>query len=121
MRADADDLPVVGPTADTLGVRSPGDPYEDIPVREGKVRPGTGGMSVAVHHPKNLHPARRPVPLGGRSLLPVFEIDSEDLPEGLVARQTSSTHAQIEPTWEMELDTYESLLEATRPRWRRIL
>src|SRR4051794_34156891 len=39
--------PQVGPRATTLGVRTVPDETPDLPVDDGAVRPGTGGMSVA--------------------------------------------------------------------------
>jgi hypothetical protein len=93
MRADAAGGPSLGPTARTLGVR----PGVDIPVVGGRVRPNTGGMSVAPDDPGNLHRLRRPLAYGGTGKDPALCLCLDDLGPDLVFRQDSPTHVLIEP------------------------
>lgn len=87
MRADADGFPMVGESGRYLGAR-PDLPDQhrdgDIPVdTDGMVEPETGGMSVSPPPPTNLALHRRPREYGGRGKDPVFELETDDLPEDL--------------------------------------
>jgi hypothetical protein len=116
MREDPAGGPVVGPTARTLGVR----PGVDIPVVAGQVQPNTGGMSVAVDRPENLHPLRRPPAYGGSGKDPVWGLLIDQLGGDLQFRQDTPTHGLVEPERVMSLDEYQQALEATQPLWKRL-
>ena len=124
MKAAADGLPEVGPTARTLGVRA-GDkaPHNDVTATAptDSVVPNTGGMSVAPDDPTNLPKNRRPAALGGTGNDPVWEIDDSDLGEELKFRQDKKTHGFVEVAQEMTLYEYEQVLTATRTKWRRVV
>lgn len=118
MRADSTDgLPLVGTTARYLAVR----PNVDIPVdRDGFVGPGTGGMSVSPPPITNLHPLRLPRAAGGFGRDPVFEVETDDLPEALAYRpdpDDPERHGFIEPISRMPFEGYESAVRATRELW----
>jgi hypothetical protein len=116
MREDQAGGPLIGPTARTLGVR----PGVDIPVVSGRVRPNTGGMSVAPDRPENLHPLRRPAAYGGSGKDPLWALCLDDLGLNLVFRQDSAKHGLIEPARDMpELD-YQQWLADTKPFWTRL-
>jgi hypothetical protein len=124
MRIGEDGLPMAGPTARTLGAR-PGSPPEwDIPVVDGIVRPGTGGMSVSPPPPGNLPHFRRPPEHGGTAKkIGLYEMDTDDLPDRLAARpdpDDPARHVFIEPSREMSFEEYESALEETRSLWRLV-
>ena len=100
-----------------LGVRL----FGDIEVSAvGIVSPGTGGMSVAPDHPKNLPRHRRPPEYGGIGADPVWRMNSADLPQLLRYTQDSadaSRHGFVEPTEVMSLDDYQEALAASRTSW----
>ncbi|MDQ4071014.1 MAG: sugar-binding protein [Actinomycetota bacterium] len=110
--------PEVGPTARTLGAR----PGVDIPVdAAGRVKPGTGGMSVSPGSPHNLPSHRRPAELGGTGKDPVWCTGTCTLPEGLTYRpdpKNPSGHGFVEPSRPMTFNEYQQLLESTRKLWR---
>jgi hypothetical protein len=116
MREDVSGGPMVGPTARTLGVR----PNVDIPVTAGTVQPNTGGMSVAVDRPENLHPLRRPPQYGGSGKDPVWCLDIGQLVGALQFRQDSPTHGLIEPAQMMRLDELQRNLANTKPLWKKL-
>jgi len=71
MRKETDGLPALGESSSTLGARA----QVDIPVEaSGRVRPETGGMSVAPDDPRRLPKPRRPFSLGGTGRHPVFAL-----------------------------------------------
>ena len=117
MIEDADGLPLVGDGPNMLGVR-PADPaypkkIKDVDAVHGTdtVKPGKG-MS-AFGDPKEI-----PSPVRGV----MWEIETDDLPEGLVHVQRGKrlAHYHIEPSREMTLDDLRALLAATRDLWRRV-
>ncbi len=118
MQSDPHGQPVLGPTARSLGVR----PGIDIPVTEGKVRPGVGGPSVSLDDALNLPKHRRPEEYGGTGRDPVFELDLDDLIGGLRLRvdPDEPTHGFLEPASEMQLADYRELIETTLASWRRV-
>jgi hypothetical protein len=116
MREDPAGGPIVGPTARTLGVR----PQVDLPVAAGFVHPKTGGMSVAVDRPENLHPLRRPPRYGGSGKDPVWSISVDQLGPDLQFRQDSAIHGLIEPSRTMALDEYQQALADTKLFWKRL-
>ena len=119
MKDDGEGQPLCGPSARTLGVRLEG----DLPIAEDEtVKPGTGGMSVALGDPTNLRPHRRPKEFGGYGSDPVWEIDHEDLPESLTFRadpKDPSRHGFIEPIAGMKLSEYQEALATSRGFWSR--
>lgn len=117
MKEDADGLPACGSTVRTLGVRVPRDIKPDP---AGRVRPGTGGMSVAPDDPLNLQPHRRPRTLGGTGPDPVFFMAAEHPRPALQVRRDRPGHALIEPSSAMEIAFYVHALHQTRPMWRKL-
>ncbi len=110
-------MPEIGPSARSLGVR----PNVDIPVENGMVKPGTGGMSVAPYSPLNLPRHRRPPEYGGIGKDPVWEISLEQLTDRrLIYHQDSPTHGMIEPAMEMTLEDYEQALAETESSWQQL-
>lgn len=104
---------MVGPTARTLGVR----PTDDIPVHAGRVRPGTGGMSVAPDSPMNLPEHRRPPKFGGSGKDPVWEISIDELGVDLVFYQDKAKHGLFEPARETSMDDFQQALADLAPKW----
>lgn len=117
MRKHWDGRPLVVGTKNGLGVRSDDDIFPD---EDGRVEPDSGGMSVCFV-PEAVPPYRRPPSFGGDSEQnSMWELDESELPDGLVCRATSQTHAMLEPAWEMDLREYEELLAETRDLWREL-
>lgn len=113
MREDPAGGPLVGPTARMLGVR----PDDDIPVVNGRVSPGTGGMSVAPDSPMNLPSHRRPPQIRGTGKDPVWGIDLDSLGGDIVFRQDSSKHGLLEPAREMSIEEFQSALADLASKW----
>lgn len=90
MRPAEDGSPRLGPTPKTLGARPAGPTGEDGDIavgEDGMVRPETGGMSVSPPPAENIVPYRRPPEHGGTAKkLKLYEMDTDELPEELVAR-----------------------------------
>ena len=120
MRAAEDGLPQPGKTGRYLGVR----PDVDVPVAEGGfVEPETEGMSVVPPPAENLAVHRRPPAFGGTGKDPVFELETENLPEDLVYRSDPANpegHGFIEPARRMKFEEYQRLLHSTRNLWRQL-
>lgn len=119
MREAADGLPVVGPTARTLGVRPVPHPNADVAASypTDLVYPGGGGASVAPDDPMHLPPMRRPRSLGGSRNDPVWMIESDDLGPDLGFRRDNSVHGTIVPARTMTLAEFARALADTRTRW----
>lgn len=118
MLAADDGLPAVGQSRDMLGV-VPGKPGGDIPVRDGQVAPGTGGMSV-FDSVVAMPPTRRSSALsGGASHHPTWRILAGVIPRSLQVRQSgrNRSHHEIEPAAVCLLAEYEAALESTRGAW----
>lgn len=116
MREAADGDPMVGPTARTLGVR----PGDDLPVVQGRVRPGTGGLSVAPDRPSSLPSHRRPAEFGGTGKDPVWGITTDSLGIGLTFRQDKAEHGLFEPAREMSIEDFQAELADLAPLWFKI-
>ncbi len=121
MRADeSDGLPETGETGRYLDVR----PGVDIPVGEnGFVEPRTGGMSVVPPPVANLAHHRLPREFGGSGRDPVFELDTDRLPEELVYRPDPDNlegHGFIEPSRRMSFGDYRRIVHGTRASWHRL-
>jgi len=114
MKVGPNGQPLAEPTARGLGVR----PGEDLPVSGGIVKPGTGGMSVALGAPINLQPFRRPAEFGGTGKDPVWAIDPTVLGLQLRLIPDSPVHGTVQPASEMSLEAYQAALAATAPLWR---
>ena len=117
MQTDADGLPLVGDSARTLGVRSPG----DIESPDGVVAPGTGGLSVSPGTAMNLPRHRRPSDFDGSGRDPVWALSADLLPDGLRYAEDSDVHGTIEPGEPMELGDFRSLLAGTRSLWQQVI
>jgi len=120
-------LPMLGQTATTLGVRVPGDIAPDA---AGHVRPGTGGMSVSPAV-ADLPPHRIPRRL--RHLAPdaagkdahfvwsmgegAFVFSPVDIGLQLRPDPNNRSHGFVEPDQTMLLENYQSALHATQSRW----
>ncbi len=119
MRVEDRGSPKLGPTKRTLGAV----PGEDIRVREnGSVVLEMAGISVSPMPPENLPKHRRPREHGGTGRDPVFEIDTDDLPRGLVYRQDprDRAHGYICPAYQTSLERYQHLLHETQGLWRLV-
>lgn len=125
MLSAEDNLPQVGPSGKTLGVRVP----EDIaPDANDDVRPGIGGMSVAPSSMWDVPHFRRPRSMGRGASAPekycVFGLEEDALtPHPLGVRPDPHSyrpHAFIEPSETMQLATYEAALTGTRRSWRQV-
>lgn len=117
MRASEDGSPETGETGRYLGIRS----GVDVPVDEGGyVRPGTEGMSVVPPPVTNLARHRLPRELGGTGRDPVFELDTNELPEELVYRSDPANperHGFVEPSRRMSFEEYRQAIHGTRALW----
>ena len=116
--------PKTGYSPRTLGVRFKQEAV-DINVGEcGKVKPGTGGMSVNSEHYREIPPYRRPPEFDGRGKDALWWIDTRGLPVGLAYRpdpnpESGETHGLIEPSRTMHFHLYLALLHGTRYTWAR--
>jgi hypothetical protein len=120
MREAVDGLPVVGPTARTLGVRLGWNRSPDVAARlpSDLVLPGAGGMSVSPDDLMNLPYAKIPRSRGGRGADPVWSLELGDLGPDLLLRLDRPTHGLVEPSRPMTLQSYVEALERTRSLWR---
>lgn len=120
MTPDADGLPKAGSTRRTLGIAPNDIPPGDL------VRPGTGGMSVALGSFWNLPAHRRPRYLGrGSSGSAADHVYVASVPFdhalGLAVRESPPEHhADVEPRDAAPRSVFESAIQATRPSWRKI-
>jgi len=117
MKSDGKGMPSCGPSARMLGVRLEG----DIEISDAAmVRAGTGGMSVALGRPENLPRHRRPPSFEGIGPDPVWQIDSDDLPDRLTMRPDPAKprqHGFVEPADVMTVADYQAALAASREFW----
>jgi hypothetical protein len=120
-----DDLPVVARSARALGVRV-GGPNSDVVLDdEGRVAPGTGGMSVAPTSMWNLPNHRRPIGMGrgstGKEEDRVFSIERENLAKAdlkvRLDEYRPTKHAFVEPVEPVVLPSYETKLASARADW----
>jgi hypothetical protein len=84
---------------------------------------GNHGMSVSPPPPENLPVHRRPAEFGGTGPDPVWEFETEELPEGLrysPDRRNPQGHGYIEPARRMSFEEYQRLLHSTRGLWRLV-
>lgn len=116
MKIDMNGLPTVEASARGLGAR----PNVDIPVIEGHVSSGTGGMSVTLDDPFKLPRHRLPVRLGGEGRDPVFHLEAGQLPSVLAMRRDAAPaehHGLVEPTFRCTFVDYQSAIQSTRHHW----
>lgn len=118
MKLGEDELPKPGWSARALGARC----NIDIPIDEnGCVEPEMGGVSVSPPPPENLPPIRLPRELGGKGKDPVWEMETDELPDGLVYRpdpDNPEAHGFIEPARRMTFEEYQRILHEARTLWR---
>lgn len=133
MVPDEDGLPMIGTTGRYLGARRCGrvKDFEEINP-DGTVDPGKGGMSVNPPPPTNIAPSRRLPKYGkdedgkiGYGKDPVFELDTDDLPDKLRYRpdpdpKEAERHGFIEPSYRMPFEEYLQTVHETRTLWRRV-
>jgi hypothetical protein len=132
MTPDEDGKPKIGATARTLGVRPQIDGLGlgDIPVREGSVAPGTGGMSVAPQLqdlPLWRIPRRYALPGKGMVGTGKYEDSCWWMGDGLFRNEVisdrlnlvvdSPTHGEVQPSSSMLLEAYQTALSTTRDSW----
>lgn len=115
MKRDVDGRPFVTHASSLgLGIRPDKDIYVD---GEGLVHPQGEGLSVAHASPENLPYGRRPPALGGKGKHPVWELETDELPDYLDYTYESGK-GLIEPSYVMEIDDYQVAIEETRDLWR---
>jgi hypothetical protein len=128
MIEDADGMPLLGPKAETLGIRRNKDIVPDGSgmVHRPNFQPGEpNGLSCA--------PTIGDLPLfalpqrwGGRNRRTViWGIDAADLVPELLAVEDSdpkrpTRHISIGPSLTMAFDDYVELIEATRSKWKKV-
>jgi hypothetical protein len=135
MKADGN-YPQIGNDATSLGVRvsNDGESPSDIPVEDGRVKPGTGGMSVAPsaellpsHRiPKKFRDRYRDA--RGSNALVCWQMGegpfvSGPLADRLVFRNDPArpaAHGFVEPDQEMTLTEYQEALAATQSTWKYV-
>lgn len=121
MKADQEGKPEINSTARALGVRTSGRRPDIVVAASGFVLTKTGGMSVSPPPPENLPEHRRPDEYGGSGGDPVWELNTDYLPHGLVYRPDPKDpyrHGFIEPAVPMHLDEYETFLRMTQRQWQ---
>lgn len=103
-----------------LGVRPGAPPQGDIPVINGFVNPGTGGLSGS-DDPTLLPPWRAPKRFGGRDdSYQVFFLEIEQPPAGLLARYddpTEPNHLGLEPSARCLFTELQAHIHATQGQW----
>jgi hypothetical protein len=133
----ADGRPEVGRAAYLLGVRVGPVPGNDIDEKDGRVQPGTGGMSVAPsvealpsHRiPRRLrekYPERFP-DADGSNRLHCWLMGDGDFAAGPLARdlvlrpdpKRPDKHGFVEPEREMPAAEYDAAIAETREQWSR--
>lgn len=120
MRADDDGKPMLGEGARYLGIRVPPNETADVePDVEGNVHPGPHGLSVTPDDPRGLPRTLRPTALGGKAKDPLWELDDDDLPDGLVFNDDEPTHGFVGPSKEMPAEEFTRLVHGLRDKWRR--
>jgi hypothetical protein len=101
-----------------LGVR----PLDIRVDEDGRVHPGTGGLSVARDNPAGLPDFRRPPEWGGTGRDPVWRIEARALGGQLRYRDDplpdQALHGMIEPGGTMSAQEFAGALEATREDWQ---
>ena len=130
MTRELDGKPKIGSSARSLGVREPREGSRgDLPVVDGMVVPGTGGMSVSkewsepfLRLPKRyFHPTRFKFGLATNlDSVWVFGLGSfEAAPISLRLqfRPDRPKHGLIEPLRKMPLDEFQAALASTRTDW----
>lgn len=77
-------------------------------------------MSVSPPPPQNLQKHRRPPEYSGTGRDPIWEMETDELPDGLIYRPDPGRpdeHGFVEPDRVMSLEDYRRLLHGTREFW----
>jgi hypothetical protein len=77
-------------------------------------------MSVSPPPPDNLPPWRRPPEYGGDGKDPLWELETDELPEELVYQPDPDDpdgHGYIEPSRQMPFEGYQRAIHSTRGLW----
>lgn len=109
-------------TGQTTGRQLGARPDTDIPIEDGRVKPGTGGMSITPHSHDLLPPHRRPPELGGTGKDPVWKIGEKQFGDRLIIRadpDNPTRHAFAEPAHEMTWEEYLQALYNTAGAWTK--
>lgn len=125
---EVDGKPLVGETANCLGVRTPPDEHPDIRPEQGMVNRGMGGLSVAPHWsklplfliPKHLeHIVARARAKPGMRCFKWGDGGFEDseLTRNLYLRVENMKHGLIEPANPMSIEEFQACLAGTRDSW----
>lgn len=128
MKPDPSDRsrPMCGACANSLGARIKHEPgpalkFYDIIAREGRVEPGTGGMSVVAEEFDGLPGHRLPKKFGGESEdHELFMLVPSSLPSSLQARADrikNPAHRSIEPALVTTAVDYLRSLHGTKVLW----
>src|SRR5437899_2942044 len=128
MLEDDDGLPVLGTSAEKLGVRRNKDIIADSTgaVQRPSFQPrGANGLSCAPTVQDLPHFALPRSWGGGNSRTVIWRIDPKDLPADLIAAEDSDParprrHVSIGPARSMAYDDYVSLIEGTRSKWEKV-
>jgi hypothetical protein len=124
-----DGKPLIANTARGLGVRIGSSSEDDIPSDEdGRVHPGSGGMSVAptwkeleLHRIrkrlKHIVPDARGSNLDACWRMGTGQFDSGHVAEALVLRKDTYVHGFVEPAESMLAADYIGALVSTREQW----
>lgn len=124
------DKPLIANSARGLGVRAGDGPHDDVPVdADGRVAPGTGGISVAPSW-RDLPEVRIPRRLREKGVLfargkdndacwklGVGEFAVSAVADGLTLRPDRSDHGVVEPQETVPLNTFLNDLAATCGQW----
>jgi hypothetical protein len=123
-----DGMPILGTSAETLGVRRDKDIIPDASgmVHRPNFTPGeANGLSCAPTIP-DLPRFALPQSWGGRNKRTViWRIDPSDMDADLIAAEDSAPgrrtrHISIGPARTMPFDDYVRLIEATRSKWQKV-
>lgn len=87
---------------------------------EGGNASGKNGVSTAPEDPENLPSFRRPAEFGGTGSDPVWSLDPDKLPEGLVGIRDGTSHVSIAPARTMPFDEYQGLIASTKGLWEKV-
>jgi hypothetical protein len=121
-------LPKLGMNATTLGIRRDKDivPDQGNQVHRPRFQSGEkNGLSCAPEI-QSLPPFALPIAWGGGNRnTDVWRIAESDLGSNLVVREDTAPggkrHLSIGPAQTMSFDDYVRLIEATRPKWRKVI
>lgn len=124
MKQADDGYPEIGDSARTLGARFAHRFEKGVDILigdDGRIRPKSGGISVAINSPENLPAHRRPKEFGGTGKDPVFRLRTP-IRAALRIRvdEPEIFHANIEPLTTCTPDEFRAEVRRTRNRWRPV-